>query len=152
MAATRCQYQGVYNDISYLILCSFWRVSVQGVSVQGSLSTGGSLSTIGGLSVQEVSVQGVSVQGVSVKRGLCPWSLCPRGLCKGVLCPGVSVQWGKYITGTHLPFSMCSPSGRRCLASSREYSPSLNPSRVSSWGMEFINSYTPTGSEWSSAL
>ena len=137
-----CQYQGVYDVTSCLILCSFWRVSVQRVCVQGSLSRGG-VSVHHGRSLSRESLsKGSLSRGVSVQKGLCP----------GVHCPGVSVEWGKYITGTHLPFSMCSPSGRRCLARSREYSPSLSPSRVSFWGMEFINSYTPTGSEWSSAL
>ena len=60
------------------------RVSVQGVSVQGSLSRG-------------VSVQGVSVLGVSVHGSLClgrslSGGLCPGGLCLEVLCLGVSVR------------------------------------------------------------
>ena len=100
--------QGGARSLSRVV--SVQGVSVQGdlcpggslsreVSVQGSLCPGGSLSgeeslSRGSLSGGGISVQGVPVQGrslsrvVSVQRarGLCPRRvLCPGGLCQGDL-------------------------------------------------------------------
>ena len=66
-----------------------------GVSVQGSLSRMGSLSSPGWVSVQSKVgslSRGVSVQGFSVQGCLCPGGLCPGGtLSRVCLCQGGSL-------------------------------------------------------------
>ena len=94
-------------------------LSVQGVSVKGSLSRGGELcwaACVGRGSVSKVGLcpKGVPVQGVSVLGGLCQGRLRPVG---GDLCPMgflsqrpslqlmvATIAGGKHPTGMHSLF------------------------------------------------
>ena len=77
---TRIHFSGMRTDCSLLSR----GVSVQGVSVQGGLCPGGSLSR--GVSVQGASLsRGVSVQGASLSRGV---SVKGGSLSRGSLSTG----------------------------------------------------------------
>ena len=76
-------------------------ISLQGVSIQGRLWPGVSLSrgslSGGFLSGRSLSGGSLSREGLcpggSLSRGFCPGGLCLGGLCPGGICPGRSLSW-----------------------------------------------------------